>query len=484
MATGTLMESARVFQAENGFQWAFWIGVLMIPTVKLIAQGAPILGGCVAAALGILIMWRYKSDQVLVRPEREQPRLGDEVYYLGLLYTLTSLCAALVSLFLLDRPDQTLERRTDEMIGSFGIALLTTMAGIVMRMALQRHAPEGQEMIIRVPTDIQGVTLDLDRYAHELRRQLESSANAFASHANKTILQAKTTHAHMDELMQTFHDGLKEKANTELARLQEIHKSVAHSADEALRQTVAQHEGIQTALQGLQAHVTAMDESIERIRVGSADSAENLGAIAAIAKESVQVGEDWMILQRQASSALGEVQQTTQEVAKLGHEAQRTSAELATLPNGLRRATTAIEQLAEVTAASNAISNLEINATAVTQHLAGIAGACKRHHEALDATVEKLQALAETAGQEFEGQAKLREAIAELSEVAATATEYTQSLKSSEREIQAINTGLNGVQTALRDKGIELAEGLRAAIAALEEARRRDTGVLRRLWRG
>ena len=60
--------------------------------------------------------------------------------------------------------------------------------------------------------EIEGVTVDLERYAYELRRQLQNSTNAFASHANQTILQAQTTQAHM----QDFHAGLEEmgKANS------------------------------------------------------------------------------------------------------------------------------------------------------------------------------------------------------------------------------------------------------------------------------
>ena len=350
MATGTVEKGRRrPFQTESAFQWAFGVGFVLIPVVKLVAQGAPIMGGGVAAALGILIMGLYRSDQRQVRPPREQPRLGDEVYYLGLLYTLTSLCAALVTLFLLPGTEQTLERRTDEMIGSFGIALLTTMAGIVLRMDLQGLAPEDRDVDV-------DVSRDLERYARELRRQLESSANAFASHANKTILQAKTTHAHMDELMQTFHRGLEEKARAELARLAALHKSAADSAEQALRRTEAQQEGIHTALRGFQAQVTAMDESIERLRIGSEATATHLGTI--------------------------------------GREAQRTNAELATLPDGLRTATAAVEKLAEVTTANKAMADLEVNATAVSQHLAAIADAGRLHQETIGAE-ENLRALAE-----------------------------------------------------------------------------------------
>ena len=539
MAAGTVTEKARVFKTEHAFEWAFGIGFVLIVVAKLIAQGQPILGGGVASALGIAIMWLYRINQSRIRPKSEQPRLGDEVYYLGLLYTLTSLCAALVSLFLLFGGEQTLEERTDEMIGSFGIALLTTMAGIVMRMTLQRGGTEGQATIIRIPhsasdssgggVEIEGVTVDLECYAYELRRQLQNSTNAFASHANQAILQAKTIHAHTDEMMQAFHDGLEKKAKAELESLKAIYESVAERAEEARQRTEAQQEGIQSALEGLEAQVKSMDDSIERIRVGSSETAENLGAIATQAKASTQAfaesgktvteglnalaeaadaekthhavreqlavemgemlnrqAEEWMGVQRQAGEALKQMEQTNQALARLGQEAQRTNTELTILPDGVRKASEAIEHLAEITNASNAISGLEANAKVVTEQLAGIAGAGRQHEEALDATVKKLQALAEISDLEFEGRAKLKEAIAEIAEVATTAGRYKEDLKDTEREVQRINIGLKGVQNALQDEGIKLAEVLKQAIVAFDEAKHRDNStqsILKRMFR-
>ena len=530
MAAGAMTEKARVFKTEHAFEWAFGIGFVLIIVAKLIAQGHPILGGIVASALGIAIMFWYRNDQRQVRPEREQPRLGDEVYYLGLLYTLTSLCAALVSLFLLSGGEQTLEERTDEMIGSFGIALITTMAGIVMRMSLQRQGTEGQATIIRIPQSADdGVTVDLERYAYELRRQLQNSTNAFAAHTNQAILQAKTIHAHMDEMMQAFHDGLEEKAKAELESLKAIYKSVAEKAEEARQRTEAQQEGIQSALEILEAQVKSMDISIEQIRAGSSETAENLGAIAAQAKASTQAfaesgktvteglnalaeatdaekthhaareriavemgemlnrqAEEWMGVQRQAVEALNQMEQTNQALARLGQEAQRTNTELTILPEGVRKAREAIEHLAEITSASNAVSGLEANAKVVTEQLAGIAGAGRRHEEALDVTVKKLQALAEVSGLEFEDRAKLKEAIAEIAEVATTAGRYKEDLKDTEREVQRINMGLKGVQNALQDEGFRLAEVLKQAIVAFDEAKHEDNStrnVLKRMFR-
>ena len=125
MATGPVTDGTRVTKSEHGFEWAFALGFVVIFATKLVARGQPILGGIVASGIGVVIMVIYVVQQRRERPEGEHSRLGDEVYYLGLLYTLTSLCAALVSLFLLDGDERSLDERTNEMVGSFGIALLT-----------------------------------------------------------------------------------------------------------------------------------------------------------------------------------------------------------------------------------------------------------------------------------------------------------------------------------------------------------------------
>ena len=452
MATGPVMDGTRVPKSEHGFEWTFALGFVVIVVTKLVAREQPIYGGIAASVIGIAIMAIYMARQKRERPEGEHSRLGDEVYYLGLLYTLTSLCAALVSLFLLDElyprdgGARSLVERTDEMVGSFGIALLTTMAGIVMRMPLQRRGAEGQATVIRIPhslasgsggrsVEIEGTTIDLERYAFELRRQLQTSINAFASYSNQTILQARTTHAHMDEMMKAFHDGLEEKAKIELERLEAIYKAIASNAEEVMKRTETQQASVRSTLEQLESHLKSMDESIDRIRAGSGETAENLGAIGAQAKASTR--------------ALVESGQVVTEGL-----------------SALAKATDAEKTYQETRA----------------QFTREMGETLKRQEEALDATVKKLQALAETAGRELEGQGKLKGAIAEIADVAATAGRYGERLKDTEREIQRINAGLKDVQSAMQDEGFKLAAVLKQAIIAFDEAR--QGGESTRSWIG
>ena len=530
-----MTDGTRIPKSEHAFEWSFALGLAVISTTKLAAREHPIPGGIFASVIGIFIMALYVARQRRERPEGEHARLGDEVYYLGLLYTLTSLCAALVSLFLLDGGQGSPEERTDEMIGSFGIALLTTMAGIVMRIPLQRRATDGLATVIRIPhsasgsrggsVEIEGITVDLARYAYELRRQLKASTNAFASYANQAILQARTTHAHMDEMMQAFHDGLTEKAKTGLESLDAIYKGVAENAEKTRQRMEAQQAEIRSAMKQLEAHVRSLDESIERIRAGSGETADNLGAIGAQAKESSRAlaesgkavteglgalaaatdaekahqetrtrfakvmaetlgrqADEWMEVQHRAGEALKEMEKTNQALTGLGEEARRTKRELAILPEGFHRAGEAIERLTEVANASSELSDLKARAKLVTDQLGGVVGASKRQEEALDLTVKQLEALAEVTGRELEVHGNLRGAIAEIAEVAATAGRYGENLKDAEKEIQRINTGLKDIQNAMEDEGLKLAEVLKQAIIAFDEARQR--GGSTRHWLG
>ena len=170
----------------------------------------------------------------------------------------------------------------------------------------------------------------------------------------------------------------------------------------------------------------------------------------------------------------------------MGHVTRRTNQELTILPDGLHKAAEALERLAELAGAGSDIVILRDQARALTEELVGVAGAGKRQEEALDATVEKLQALAEVIGREVDSHERLREAIATIAEVAATAGRYGESLRDTEREIQRVNLGLKGVRSAMEDEGPKLAEILKQAIVAFDDAKGGSEGtrsVLDRVFR-
>ncbi len=114
---------------------AFLIGSLLIVSLRLLIGG---LGGATIAAflaafIIILVGAYYHKEH---RSTEDRQMAGDNLYYLGLLFTLVSLIFALLKLFVLDI-EAEVDERANELIGNFGVALISTVAGILARIFFQ-----------------------------------------------------------------------------------------------------------------------------------------------------------------------------------------------------------------------------------------------------------------------------------------------------------------------------------------------------------
>ena len=147
---------------------------------------------------------------------------SDELYYLGLLFTLVSLSCALFSLFIIEPDTADLERRTNDLIGSFGIALGSTIVGILARILLQRmHA---------LPSSVVGPPLgepdifDVSGAANELlklRQNMREASDAFTHFKRTTLNQAEQTAAHSEHLIREFNARMRRDIENSLAETAE-----------------------------------------------------------------------------------------------------------------------------------------------------------------------------------------------------------------------------------------------------------------------
>jgi hypothetical protein len=106
------------------------------------------------AALAVAVMLIYgvvafQMPTVQMRPDR----LGDNFYYLGFIYTLASLSAALLQLRA--APD------IEELLGNFGIALVTTIVGVAGRVLFVQMRGQLDEIEERVRRDLVAASTDL-----------------------------------------------------------------------------------------------------------------------------------------------------------------------------------------------------------------------------------------------------------------------------------------------------------------------------------
>jgi hypothetical protein len=140
-----------IFGAKTGLWYMGFLGDYSIP----IACGA-------AALMGIYGFLALRISTVRLRPDR----LGDNFYYMGFVFTLASMSAALVQL--------QGGREVDSLIGSFGIALFSTILGIAGRVAFIQMRTEVEDIEERVRQNLLDAAATLRGQLGAGTRDLES----------------------------------------------------------------------------------------------------------------------------------------------------------------------------------------------------------------------------------------------------------------------------------------------------------------------
>jgi hypothetical protein len=146
------------FTDQGCFLVAFFTGVISILSLKYLA--APQL---VVTGVPVLIMLSYLALMLVFRRMRvDDDQAGDNLYYLGFLFTLTSLGCALFQ--------YNGSSSKESIIQNFGIALATTIVGLICRVIFgqMRHDPVETEREVR---------MELAHVAGRLRDQMIQANN-------------------------------------------------------------------------------------------------------------------------------------------------------------------------------------------------------------------------------------------------------------------------------------------------------------------
>jgi hypothetical protein len=125
-----------------------FVGVLIL---KLTSTNA-IISAFTAVALIIayaVLTWRIPHYRL--HPDR----LGENCYYLGFLYTLASLSAALIVIEQAGEAGRALA--IERIIGDFGIALFSTIAGVALRVAFMQIRREVEDLEEEIRNDLRDV---------------------------------------------------------------------------------------------------------------------------------------------------------------------------------------------------------------------------------------------------------------------------------------------------------------------------------------
>jgi hypothetical protein len=172
------------------FHLSIFVAAMGSGVASIISLKALGFGQLIVTAMPLTIMTIYMFSAIFFRKLRVRlDQVGDNMYYMGFIYTLTSLG---VSLFQL----ANFEDVASAIVENFGIALTTTVYGIAARVVLVQMRGDPLE------TERQA-RLELADTSRELRSQLQASALEFSNFRRQ--LQQSLQNYHEETVQSSKH---------------------------------------------------------------------------------------------------------------------------------------------------------------------------------------------------------------------------------------------------------------------------------------
>jgi hypothetical protein len=199
-----------------------------------------------------LSLWGFRALRL------RDDQSGDNIYYMGFLFTLVSLAVSLYQF--------TASRASEEIVQNFGIAIASTIAGIAARVVFNqlRQDPIEVERIAR---------LELADAARRVRRELDSTVLEFAyfrrSTQQATIEAFEELRVRVDEVGRTVLRGLEEVTAKAAAPLEAASRTSSATLEELTR----------TAVAALQGSAQELGTQTDRVATGARAIASSLDVV-------------------------------------------------------------------------------------------------------------------------------------------------------------------------------------------------------------
>lgn len=268
-------------------QWgfAFFAGAGSIGIVAAKISNAPptwvALGAIAVMFLYAGLIWRYGSGRL------QSDQAGDNCYYLGLIFTLASLAYAI---FTFD-PANT----ATTIIQGFGIALATTIFGLVLRVIFNQGRPDLEEVE-------SGARHDLIDAVARLKTELSQSVvlmNDFGLHIRQSI--SETRDSTTKDLAQFTATSMAELKKT----LQEVQSALLSESSGFTARTKRQAAVVDRLVLALEKHSDDLNR-FGQVQDKISDSLNSLNDSAVLSRSAAEM------LSKEVGGAVGAVQRLAQ----------------------------------------------------------------------------------------------------------------------------------------------------------------------------
>lgn len=407
----------------------FAAGLVAIVLLRMVIPGH--WGASVAAVSALAIIFWLGLHYYKNFPGQKLLQAGDDLYYLGLLFTLISLMYSLVVIFLIFGEEGSQENRIDNLIGSFGIALVSTVGGILGRIILQGKADidgPAEEPLDDILDKLRAASNAAADELMRVRMQMREATDAFAHYVRVTQEQAEDISAHSGLLITEFNEKMKSSARVSLDETAAVWRTAMTAVREESERSLQQAQSRWTEMadhvgETTRTMQTQLDTSANAMTVSVAVARQQLDAGATAASELLQ----HLSASNRSFETLSGLLETTE-----GHV--RALGEAATYADTGLQARAAEVVKAHETLALRTREQQEALAGALTESTASVtrslSAAETQLKEALRAFEESLQAYVQSAhGQKESVGRSLEELNNMVGSMQAVAGDWTQSME-------------------------------------------------------
>ena len=318
------------------------------------------------AAIGLLVAYAVTASR-LPAFKSNPDRLGDNCYYMGFLFTLASLSAALVAL-----QRDTASGRGDlleALIGGFGVALFSTITGITLRVFFMQMRREIEDLEEQLRTELQRsaallkdqlaqAVMDLENFRLRTRQvmseQVSDAASGFSGMAAKLIeyvSAAGSAYSHASESLAANADRVAADIGRLASRVEQIDVPsdlLTRQVDDARARIEALAAALEAAVEAGSTRQSAIERSsrtLDALLVRLSDvttfaqieqSANGFGS--AVEASTARVAEASQSLAAYASS-IGRI------AAQVDRDGQAVAQARGLIEQDLRQSTTALHKL-------------------------------------------------------------------------------------------------------------------------------------------
>lgn len=313
----------RLHDVSNRESWdkvvlglAFAAGVGGGIALKLLGVHPFIAATFSAAVLTLYAVLAYSTTALRLEPEV----IGDNSYYLGFLFTLTSLAVTLY--FVVEAGADNRAELIPEVISGFGVALVSTIVGVFIRVLMMQFR---LDLVARE----RETRIELDDVARRLRVELAQSVERVKAFTVESF-------QHSAERESEFRRSTEVLVKCSQSMLADMAKTLQEETSRSVReQTAAAIEAIRTSI------ATVSESALTQIRSSFGDMAkiaDQMNATQAVGRSSVE--KSILSMQMHGSEIAEQVSHLSRRIRTIAEETETAGANLAL---GMNRATAKLE---------------------------------------------------------------------------------------------------------------------------------------------